>query len=193
MPPFRGRDAGLRTPWRRFDSFRWYQAVSGCSSGVRARGRGPRGRWCDSSHSDQCQSGCSSAAEHVADYHGVVGAIPATRTAATVAAHMPSIRGSEHDAAKVVSCTRLLPVVLGYTSPSGTTLDSKSEEQRSNRWRRASSGPVSGSIWAAVWCDSRWVIPGHLTRHCFLGVAQLRRARGSGPRGHRCNSDHPDS
>lgn len=25
---------------------------SGCSSGVRARGRGPRGRWCDSSHSD---------------------------------------------------------------------------------------------------------------------------------------------
>jgi hypothetical protein len=25
---------------------------SGCSSVVRARGRGPRGRWCDSSHSD---------------------------------------------------------------------------------------------------------------------------------------------
>ena len=26
--------------------------TAGCSSGVRARGRGPRGRWCDSSHSD---------------------------------------------------------------------------------------------------------------------------------------------
>jgi hypothetical protein len=26
---------------------------SGCSSGVRARGRGPRGRWCDSSHPDR--------------------------------------------------------------------------------------------------------------------------------------------
>ena len=27
--------------------------ISGCSSGVRARGRGPRGRWCDSSHPDE--------------------------------------------------------------------------------------------------------------------------------------------
>ncbi len=38
-----------RRSW--FESYRWHD-TSGCSSAVRARGRGPRGRWCDSSHSD---------------------------------------------------------------------------------------------------------------------------------------------
>lgn len=48
--PRMGRDvANVDGDW--FESYRWHD-TSGCSSAVRARGRGPRGRWCDSSHSD---------------------------------------------------------------------------------------------------------------------------------------------
>ena len=88
-------------------------ALSGCSSGVRARGRGPRGRWCDSSHSDRGLSGRSSAAERVADYHEVTGAIPVVRTRSRSA------------------------------SPSGTGLASKAGQQCSIHWRRARPGPRS--------------------------------------------------
>lgn len=45
---------------------------------------------------------------------------------------------------------------------------------------------------AAVWQQSRWVMPSLSARHLFRGVAQIGRALGSGPRGRWFKSIYPD-
>ena len=161
------------------------RTVSGCSSVVRARGRGPRGRWCDSSHSDvspptqgrdtrlrismvgvrilsvaRSPPGCSSEAERVGDNHDVAGAIPAIQTKidrfdhTTVPRRNTILRRS-------LAEVRILSVVL-FTSPSGTTLVSKTGEQCSIHWRRALStcSPAAKALGPDPrdrWCKSSHV------------------------------------
>ena len=158
---------------------------------MRARGRGPRGRWCDSSHPDRRHrpedgtrdyesrwlgfessrwlSGCSSEAERVGDNHDVAGAIPAIQTKQILWLIPPFHGGTRFCEGRWLRFESSRWCSL--TSPSGTALDSKSGEQCSIHWRRALPGSRSGPPCGVTAAGG---ISGLVTRRNFLRVAQQR-------------------